>query len=277
MRIRLLSAGAALAMLLPACADLSAQVSRPIRLCLAGDNLPMSAAYPPSGIEVELARALATALSTEAELRWLDHHDRAEDAVLGSRCEAAFGAVVDPGLADSRLVPGLALTVPYHATGYSLIRRSDARPVRSLTELGDARIGVEVESVPIYTLKQRGHKVYALDDYDAVIKAVKDGRVQYGYLWGPLAAWILREREDVVLVREFEPEERWDFALVVREEEAELRELLNGAIHALMKDGKIGEIFSRYGVPYLRPEMNPGPAGPVGDTTDGAVRRRSSS
>jgi ABC-type amino acid transport substrate-binding protein len=255
MRVRTLLRSAGVAVCLFRVAPAPAQEARPIRFCLAADNLPMSAAYPPpSGVEVELARALAAELNTEAELQWLDHADRGEDAVLAGRCEAAFGAVVDPGLADGRVLPGLALSTPYLGAGYQLVRRSDAPPARSLAELGEARIGVEVESVPIYTLKQRGHRVHALDDSDAVIEAVADGRVRYGYLWGPLATWLLRDRADVVPVREFEPEERWDFALIVREAAVPLRERLDGALRRLVATGAIEEIALRYGVRYLRPE-----------------------
>jgi hypothetical protein len=168
--------------------------------------------------------------------------------------EAARPRAAAPEPVVRNIPSGLALSTPYLGAGYQLVRRSDAPPVRSLAELGEARIGVEVESVPIYTLKQRGHRVHALDDSDAVIEAVADGRVRYGYLWGPLATWLLRDRADVVPVREFEPEERWDFALIVREAAVPLRERLDGALRRLVATGAIEEIAGRYGVRYLRPE-----------------------
>lgn len=235
-----------------------AQEPRPIRFCIAADNPPMSVEHPaPSGVEVELARALASELNAGVAIRWLDHGDRAEAELRADRCDAAFGAVVDPGLADGSVPPDLALTEAYLAAGYQLVRRSDAPPVRSLAELGQARIGVEVESVPIYTLKQRGQRVFALHDSEAVVEAVADGRVQYGYLWGPLATWLLRDREDVVLVREFRPEERWDFALLLREDAVSLRERIDRAVQELVATGAVGDITSRYGIRYLRPESTP--------------------
>lgn len=249
----------AAAALTGAAAGGAAQTRDALRFCLADHNLPMSVARPPSGIDVEVARRLASAMNADAELTWLDEHDRGDEAVLRRRCDLAFGAVVDPGLADGRVLPGLALTAPSHAAGYQLIRRADVPPVRTLDELGEARIGVESESVAIYTLKQRGHSVYAMHDYDAVIDAVANGSIDYGYLWGPLAAHLLRDRHDVVLIREFQPEDRWNFALLGRSGDRALRDRVDAALRRLVRDGEIAKIFERYAVPYLAPAASARP------------------
>lgn len=233
----------------------AAQAPAPLRFCLADHNLPMSAASPPSGVEVELARALSGALDRDAELRWLDEHEEGHDVVLRGGCDFAFGGVIDPGLADGHLPPDLVLTAPYYAAAYQLVRRRGAPPVRTLAELGASRIGVESESVAIYTLKQRGQNVYALHDYDAVIRAVADGDIDYGYLWGPLAAHLLRDRDDVVVTRGFRPEDRWNFALIGRRADRVLVAGLDAAIRRLERDGVIAQIFERYAVPYLAPTL----------------------
>lgn len=223
-----------------------------ITFCAGTDNLPLS--HPEVGIEVEFARALAAQLGAEARFAWAEHAESPDAALLEGRCDAALGAVVDPGpMADGRAPPGTALTAPYYGAGYVLIRRAGAPPARTLEELGETRVAVEMESVPIYTLKQRGNRVYALDDYEAVIEAVADGRVEYGYVWGPLGAWILRDRSDVEVAGEFEPVERWHFALLVREGEEELRRRLDAAIHALLTRGEVERIFAGHSVPYLSP------------------------
>lgn len=229
-----------------------------VTFCAGTDNLPLS--HPETGIEVEFARALAAQLGTEARFVWTEHAESPDAVLLEGRCRAALGAIVDPGpMADGRAPPGTALTAPYYGAGYVLIRRADAPPARTLEALEETRVAVEMESVAIYTLKQRGNRVYALDDYDAVIEAVADGRVEYGYVWGPLAAWLLRDRSDVVVAEEFEPVERWHFALLVREGEEQLRRRLDAAIHALVGRGEVERIFAGYSVPYLLPEAPPRP------------------
>lgn len=256
--------------------DLSAQTGAPLRFCAAQHNLPMSAAHPPSGIELEVAQAIGRRLDTQAEFVWRDADEEGlEQGVLEGRCDAALGVLAETGgMAGAPPAPGIARTRPYYGAGYVLIHHTSVPPVRALAELAGTRIAVEAESVPVYTLKQRGHPIHAFFDYDAVVEAVAEGRVKYGYLWGPVAARLLGNRNDVVIASGFEPEDRWNFAMAVRESDTELQEALNAAIRSLIHDGTIVRIFAGYGVPYLRPDSHiiqegphPGSAGERSDRT----------
>lgn len=244
------------AALLLACVEASAQASAPLRFCTAQHNLPMSAAHPPSGVELEVAQAIARKLGTRAEFVWRESDaEGIEQGVLEGRCDAALGVMAETsGIAAGPPLPGVARTRPYYGAGYVLIHRPASRTVETLAELGDTRIAVETESVPIYTLKQRGHKVHALFDYDGVIAAVSDGRAEYGYLWGPAVARLLRDRKDVVIAPGFRPDDRWNFALAVREDSLQLRQKLNEAIQAVVREGTVAGIFARHRVPYLPPQ-----------------------
>ncbi|MBA3318975.1 MAG: hypothetical protein H0T50_12915, partial [Gemmatimonadales bacterium] len=82
-------------------------------------------------------------------------------------------------------------------------------PVSTLRELGAARVGVEKESIVAYTLRQRGHAVHVLPNASAVIRAVAERRLDYGYLWGPLAAGQLQDEQHVMLIEQFVPADRW--------------------------------------------------------------------
>lgn len=247
--------GAGIVAVLFGAAPLPAPLAAPLRFCLQSVNLPMAMPNPDRGIEVDLARAVAERLGRRAAFVWRAPGAESPDrAVLDGECDLAPGAVTDPApLARGGAVPGIALTRPYASAGYLLLRHPDAAPVRTLSAIGDVRIGVEIESVPIYTLKQRGHKVYAVDDYDAVIRAVVDGRAPYGYLWGPLAAWLVREREDVLLVPEFEVVDRWNLAFALRDEDVQLRATVDEALGSILATGAAARIFEKYGVPYLEP------------------------
>lgn len=235
------------------CTPLSAQTKDPLAFCLAEDNLPFSAATPPQGIDVELATAIGERLGREVEFIWQGPEEPTPEAALRKgHCDIAMGAIADVGsMAQSNRVPGLKLTLPYYSAGYVLIHRPDVSSPRTLAGVGDSRIAIEMVSIPIYTLKQRGYKVYALDDYDAVINAVADGRAEYGYVWGPLAAWLLRDATAVVLAGEFEPAERWEFAMAVREDHSSTLKALNSTIEELVQSGALSRIFSAYHVPYM--------------------------
>jgi ABC-type amino acid transport substrate-binding protein len=238
-----------------------AQDPSPLRFCAGEHNLPLSAAAPPRGVEVSFARALAGRLGRTAAFHWMGVEEDAGQAVLDGHCELALGAVVDDGsLADARLRSGLALSEPYYAAGYVLVRRADATPVRRLSELREVRVGVESESVAIFSLKLRGHHVHVLPDHAAVIRAIATGNVAYGYVWGPLAAWSLRARTDILIEDAFEVEERWGFALAIDSTDTALLGRVNREIRRMRNGGIIGEIFSEYGIPYLAPRARGGSA-----------------
>ena len=253
----------AVAAALLAAATTQAQLPGALTFCVGVDNLPMSEASGPSGVEVELARALAKQLGREARFEWLDpHRDFAEKAVLDGRCDAALGAIVEPGgMAGAQPVTGVTLTEPYYSAGYLLIRRSGARPVGTLEGLRGTRIALEGESLVTYTLRQQGHAVHVLREYGDVVSALADGRAEYGYLWGPLAAWLLRERSDVVVEKDFQPTELWSFAMAVREADTELRQALNRGIREMVQGGSLTGIFAKYQVPYFAPAPKPSEPG----------------
>lgn len=228
--------------------NLSAQVPEKLKFCAGADNMPLSDNNPPSGFEVEFAKAIAKRIGAEAEFVWLSSHAESfEQAVLDGRCVAALGAIMeaDP-MAGSRALPGVVLTKPYYGAGYILIRRSDAPSINSLDDLGENRVAIEAESIVAYTLRQRGHKVHLLKDSEAVIKAVADGKERYGYLWGPIAGWNLRGRKDVVVETNFDSPDQWLFAMAVREKNAELLKKLNKAVRALSKSKTTARLMSAY-------------------------------
>lgn len=227
----------------------------PLVFCLAGGNLPFSATYPPRGIDVDLAHAIGAHLDREVEFVWQSIEEESPEAALrAKRCDATMGAIVDPGeMAERSQVPGLALTQPYYRACYRLIHKPSTASPTSLADVGEARIGVDMTSIPIYTLKQHGYRVYALADTEAVVEAVADGRVRYGYAWGPHVGWLLLDREDVVLAKGLEPEECWQFAIAVRDEDRALREALAAAIEQLVASGQAQKMFASHGILYMPP------------------------
>lgn len=231
----------------------AAREAAPIVFCAGAANMPMSQAGSPPGFDVEIAEAIAAELGRAARFEWLGpESDGVDHAVRQGRCDVALGVLATAGLMVGQpVLDGLALTRPYYRAGYRIVRRPDADPLPTLEHAGDEWIAVEGESVATFTLRQRGRRVYVLFDHAAVLEAVADGRVRYGYLWGPLAAWRALDRDDVVLAREFEPVDRWSFALAVRDDDRALRRTLDRAIARLCANGTIDRILGRYGLPPL--------------------------
>lgn len=221
--------------------------TEPLRICAATDNLPLSDDAPARGMEIELGWILAQRMGRKLELVWRNPGGGAADrALLSDDCDAVLGAVASgDAFTRAQPIPGITLTRPYYSAGYVIVRRAQSPSVERLAELGDERIAVEMISIPIYTLKQRGHRVFAVDDHAAVIEAVSDGRANYGYVWGPVAAWDLRGREDVVIDARFKPDERWDFAVAVRADAPKFKHEIDSVLTELEGSGVLANLFSR--------------------------------
>lgn len=228
-----------------------------VSFCAGANNLPLSSeGGSEPGLEVEFARAIAAAASLEAAFVWLDvEHESFEDAVRDGRCRVALGVLADPGaMAERPALHGLVLTEPYYATGYLVIRRPSTRALTQLAEAGNARFALEGESVVAYTLRQRGRSVQVLFEHGDVIDAVAQDRVPYGYLWGPIAGWQLRSREDLVIDPAVAAEDQWPFALAVRSTDTALRDRLSAGIARVLHSGEGDRICRSYGIPGCAPE-----------------------
>jgi polar amino acid transport system substrate-binding protein len=233
----------------------TAQDAAALTFCVGAASLPMSSEVgSPPGYDVEIARAIADDIGRQAHFTWLDPGEDFEQAVRDGRCNAALGVIVNPGpMAIPPDLAGLTLTTPYYQAGFVLVRHPDAPPLRTLEEASDVPIGVEAESIANFRLRQSGRKVHVFFDYEAVIREVEEGHTTYGYIWGPVAAWVLRGRVDVVIAPEFESSDRWNFALAVRKSDDQLLRALNESIRKLTEEGFIPEIFRPYRIPYVRP------------------------
>lgn len=221
-----------------------------VTFCAGADNLPLaSKTGSPSGLDVEIARVVAAPVGFEPGFPRLDAgRDDFEEAVRQGRCDAALGVPVDPGpMAEAPLLDGLVLTHAYHATGYVLVRRSDAPPLRTLREADTTRLAVEGESIFAYTLRQRGRRAQVPYEPDAVIGAVAERRARYGYLWGPIAGWMLRGHPQVLVDSAFRAEDRWQLAMAARAADSALRRRLDAGIAAALGDGTIDRICRAYG------------------------------
>jgi ABC-type amino acid transport substrate-binding protein len=242
--------------ILASAATVHAQAAGVVRFCAGADNLPMSQDGQPSGFEAEIATAAAAHMGKEPQFVWLSPRtENFEEAVLQGRCDAALGAIIDPGAnAGDWTPPGVVLSKPYYAAGYRLIARSGAKPVRKVDDLPpNERLAVQGRSIGTYLVRRRGHKVHVVRRVEDVINVVAEGQTEYGYMWGPLAAWMLKDRKDVELVEGFVPEESWRFALAVREDDAALRQALDSAIEALIESGTAGKVVGAYGVSWQDP------------------------
>lgn len=224
-------------------------------------NLPYSSAKTErAGFDVELLRALAKEMGVKLRIDWLDiHRATAIGKLLDGASDLAFGTPIDENAVedDDDLGGKLLFSQPYYGTGYLLVTRKDGPQVKSLAELkGEKarRLGAEAGSIADYRLRQRGYLRSLYRNQLAVLKAMHDGAIDYGYLWANVG-WALHTSPDfaVKLVAGYVPEDRWNIAVAMRHGDEELKKHVDAALGKLAKDGTVAKTLARYHVPYFAP------------------------
>jgi polar amino acid transport system substrate-binding protein len=232
------------------------------------DNLPYSAREgKPSGIEVDLAQALAKQLGLTAKIHW--HHPTHETALgnlLDGKCDLVLGLPIDPRLRedDKPAAARILYTRPYCRTGYLVFVRKNGPRIKRLEELRgeqSSRLGTQAGTLADFVLKQRGYQRKLFGTQESVLKALADGQIDYAYLWSN-AAWLARTPPlsppwqggvGVEIVQPYELEDWRDMAISVRRGDERLREHLDAALAQLVKENFVEKLVSRYGLPYYPP------------------------
>jgi polar amino acid transport system substrate-binding protein len=229
-------------------------------------NLPYSSARDDRpGFDVELARALAQRLGVKLRIEWLDtRRESSVGQLLERQCDLVFGeAVDDNAVADDEGLAGkVVYSRPYYGTGYVLVRRKGGPRVRSLAEIKgekSRRIGAEAGSVADYRLRQRGYLRQLLRNQLATLKALDAGQIDFAYLWANVG-WTLHASPEFALelVDGYVPEDRWNVAIAMCQGDDELKQHVDAALDALIKENIVARTLSSYHVPYHAPFPEPG-------------------
>ena len=234
-------------------------------VCFDPANLPYSGAREDRpGFDVELARALAQRLGVRLRIEWLDtQRESAVGQLLERQCDLVFGEAVDDNAVanDEGLAGKVLYSRPYYGTGYLLVRRKDGPRARSLAEIKgerSRRLGTEAGSVADYRLRQRGHLRQLLRNQLAALQALDAGRLDFAYLWANVG-WTLHASPEFALelVDGYVPEDHWNVAIAMCQGDDELRQHVDAALEALIKEGAVSQDPRRVTTcPILPPSRN---------------------
>jgi polar amino acid transport system substrate-binding protein len=239
-----------------------------VRVAMDPANLPYSSAKEDRpGFDVELARFLAGELGVKVRIDWFDvQRETAIGKLLANECDLAFGAAIDPNAVedDDELAGKVIYSRPYYGTGYLLVTRQKGPQVKSLAELKgekSRKLGTEAGSVADYNLRQRGYLRSLFRNQLAVLKAIDDSTLDYGYLWANVG-WTLHSTPEFKLqiVPGYVPEDHWNIGIAMRKADAELKARVDGAIAKLAKDGTVAKTLARWHMPYWPPFPEKKPA-----------------
>jgi polar amino acid transport system substrate-binding protein len=226
-----------------------------LTLCAHANALPFaSKTQDPPGFQIELARALASALGVTLHVEWVTSgiHFRAAD------CDIVLDTIAVP---EAQAERRLQLSKPYQRSGVGLVLRADTRGVEKFDDLVGRRVAVQGRSLAAMLLGQRGARLTFFGYEEEMIEAVARGDVEAAAVSPASAGYFTLRHADAPLrfvhAYDTEPELRWNLSVGLRRADAPFREAIDAALERLAADGTVGKIYARYGIQYRPPSTSP--------------------
>jgi polar amino acid transport system substrate-binding protein len=203
------------------------------------------------GFQVEIARALAKRLEVSLEQQWVVNSFQYRRA----DCDIVLDAIGDrAALAEV----GLRVSRPYHRSGVALAVGAKSS-VASLTELAsDQRVGVQVGSLASMMLSKRGIRTSPFAFEDEIMDALAKGEIDAAAVTPAAVGWFNQAHPNARVRRipafEDDPDLNWNVAVGMVSPDEKLRQGVDAALEALLADGTIARIYSRYNVELQPPK-----------------------
>ncbi|WP_213939131.1 transporter substrate-binding domain-containing protein [Pseudomonas sp. dw_612] len=237
----------------------------------------------PRGVDVDLARALATALGVKLKLIWAPAGEKLDDDLRDyiwrssqlhnqQLADLMMRVPYDRDYSQKRNELGelendhVVMFGPYQNEQWQVAfdrRRLDS--VGSVAVFEQHPIGVEVDSVPSFYLTSvfNGMLAAKTHHYPGVpqaFAAMKAGEVDAVMAMRGEVDWQVHEAHDpqVALAENAYPnmgKQRWEIGMAVHESNRQLSYAIEEALEALIRDGKVQAIYAGYGLQYEVPEM----------------------
>lgn len=242
-----------------------------LRVGLYNDNRPWSwqEGGRASGIDADLARAIAEALGVKADLAFFTADEDVSDdlrnviwrgGLLGFRpCDLMMHAPFDMQFAarEDRVV----FVAPYAREEFTAVcsaqtRDCDVPPQRFVGK----KVGAELDSIPDFYLMGsfggilKSDVVHFPTGYEAAA-AVQDGEVEMAVASRAEIEAALFDRPDLAARQRKSPlpmmmSNGWDIGMAVREDSRSLGNAVEDIVAAMAQDGRLSALFARYGVTW---------------------------
>ncbi len=245
----------------------------------------------PTGIDIEVGKLIAERLGVRPQWFWLTADENLEDDLRNAIWK---GHYLGGGVADVMLrVPYsqdfarmtdefgelkndlVVLLGPYHRERWTVARNTRHLPkLPNLAPFQFSRVGVEVDSVPDFTLTSSfgGRLVNNVVHYMSVLEAIDDfkkGEIPaVAGMRGPME-WRLHNGQiesdapngvspDDIVISDNSivqwPRRAWDIGVAVQHTNRQLGYTLEAKIESLVQGGEIAAIFRQYQMSYELPE-----------------------
>lgn len=251
-----------------------------IRIAVYSENKPWSDKEKDgtlSGIDIDLAKAIAEKLKVKAEIKV---YDASEDVGGDFRLNLWKGDLVGSPLSDLMLqVPNdrvltlrddqVFLTAPYFMQKLAFAYNADkVGKLDSVNDIGTSKVAVEGTSasdIALMTILGGRFRPNAAHfvNFDQAIKAFKDGQdpIIAGTQAQIQAAFhengIAQTDNPIIIPSLVGPvKNHWELAGAVRSNSRDLGYAVGDIITAMVKDGRMKAICEKYGVTFTPPDMN---------------------
>ena len=227
------------------------QAAGEISLCANPNALPFASEKgDPPGFQIEIARAIAQQLGVKLRTAWIVPRRRANDL----DCDLLMDTILVPGVQP----PSLKTSIPYQRSGVALAFAPGRQPANTYAELKrGTRVGILHNSVASMIISRTPAMMVPFGFEEDMLDAVAKGEVDAGAVSTSSAGYFNLRNPDrriaVVHAEDSEPELRWTVGVGMRRADDALVQRVNQAIAALLSDGTIAAIYSRYGIEHRKP------------------------
>lgn len=190
------------------------------------------------GFEVEIAEGLAKRLGVRAEFVQIDWHN----LILSLEC-SDFDIILNGFEVTPAHAARIAFTRPYYRFSEVLVVRTDQPAVRGLADLTGQRVGTLQESLAFELLR-------AADVETVLYEGVEEPYIdlEHGRLAAVLLDNVIADRYGLPrpTLRQAATVAEGDYAIGVRRADATLRAALDDALAAMIRDGELRRILTRW-------------------------------
>jgi polar amino acid transport system substrate-binding protein len=220
----------------------------------------------PSGLQIDLARAIAQELGVGFDVQWIlfrrDARQVGCDAVMGSivpkgsdEVRSATSAANDEGV---KLIRSAVTHAYARQTTRVALARAVAARVTSLDDLRHLTVAVPHASVAHQVLYEAGVPVQTRYQSESeILDAVVAGNIEAGLVNDWVYGWYVKTHPTADLTQlttlVVDPQLDFDVGITLRNTDPALLSRVNGILDRLANVGVLARIFAEYGIVYPPP------------------------
>jgi polar amino acid transport system substrate-binding protein len=224
-----------------------------IRLCADAEFLPHSdSKMNPPGFDVEVAQAVAKHMGLEATMHWVVTMKgfRALRNLYDGECDFFMGLPRDESFLDEAFK--LDVTTPYYNGGFATLIRKDAKS-QNLADYKTTGVGVVMATVSDVRLFERGYQRKLYRSFEDVMAAFRKKELDVAVVPALEAGWAIykNDHSELRILPHTDKGFLYPMGFGVRKKEKDVKAAIDAAIEALLSNGTIEKIRTKYGVPAL--------------------------